>query len=123
MRPVDTASAVDEPRAVPLGRSRRRRWLLLGASVAILLGLGLWWLSSAGPAPLTSTDVDQAVQRGIEEAAEEERNTPPDATTAYQTITPSLVTVTSQRPGAGSRPASPRPAWAVAWSSMPTVSC
>ncbi len=101
MRPVDTASAVDEPRAVPPGRSRRRRWLLLGASVAILLGLGLWWLSSAGPPPLTSTDVDQAVQRGIEQAAEEERNTPPDATTAYQTITPSLVTVTSQRPGAG----------------------
>ena len=44
--------------------------------------------------------MDQAVQRGIEQAQQEQRNTPPDATTAYQTISPSLVTVTTLRPAA-----------------------
>ena len=44
--------------------------------------------------------MDQAVQRGIAQAEQQERAAPPDATTAYRTIGPSLVTVTVQRPGA-----------------------
>ena len=86
----------------PPGRSRRR-WALLAtaATVAIaLIALALWWATSTGPAPLTPADVDQAVQRGIEQAEQQERAAPPDATTAYRTIGPSLVTVTVQRPGA-----------------------
>ena len=51
---------------------------------------------------MTGADVDAAVQRGIEQAQEAERNVPPEATLAYQAITPSLVTVTTQRlEGAG----------------------
>ena len=86
----------------PPGRSRRR-WVLLtsAATAAIaLIALALWWATSTGPAPLTPADVDQAVQRGIAQAQQQERAAPPDATTAYRTIGPSLVTVIAQRPGA-----------------------
>jgi S1-C subfamily serine protease len=88
-------TAVDRPP----GRSRRR---LLPASVlgvVALLAIGLWWATASGPAPLRQADVDAAVQRGIAQAQEQERATPPDGTTAYRTIGPSLVTVTVQRPG------------------------
>jgi S1-C subfamily serine protease len=84
----------------PPGRSRRRRWALLATGAVALIALALWWATSTGPAPLTPADVDQAVQRGIEQAEQQERAAPPDATTAYRTIGPSLVTVTVQRPGA-----------------------
>ena len=86
----------------PPGRSRRR-WVLLtsAATAAIaLIALALWWATSTGSAPLTPADVDQAVQRGIAQAQQQERAAPPDATTAYRTIGPSLVTVIAQRPGA-----------------------
>jgi S1-C subfamily serine protease len=73
--------------------------LIVAVVVAVALAAGLWWVSSSGPAPLTTADVDQAVQRGIEQAQEAERSVPPDATTAYRMITPSLVTVTTQRAG------------------------
>ena len=108
MRPLETASAVREPEATPAGRSRRRTrrvLLICAAVVAVLLAVGLWWLNAARPAPLTSADVAQEVQRGLAQAKQEERNAPPDATTAYQMISPSLVTVTSQRPGVGARAA------------------
>ncbi len=77
--------------------------LICAAVVVALLAVGFWWVRSAGPPPITAADVDQAVQRGIQQAQEQQRNTPPDATTADRTITPSLVTVTSQRadPAAG----------------------
>jgi len=73
--------------------------LIVAVVVAVALAAGLWWVSSSGPAPVTTADVDQAVQRGIEQAQEAERNVPPEATTAYRMITPSLVTVTTQRTG------------------------
>ena len=96
MRPVGTA--VGEP-AGPPERPRRRRSVLLIVGVVLAVALAaLWWVSTSGPAPLTGADVDAAVQRGIEQAQEAERNVPPEATSAYQTITPSLVTVTTQRP-------------------------
>jgi S1-C subfamily serine protease len=100
MRPVG-ATSVGEPEGAPPERPRRRRRALLIAAVvvAVALAAGLWWVSSSGPAPVTTADVDQAVQRGIEQAQEAERNVPPEATTAYRMITPSLVTVTTQRTG------------------------
>ena len=74
----------------------------MALAVGVSLAAGLWWVSSSAPAPPTAADVDRAVQRGIEQAQEAERNLPPEATSAYRTITPSLVTVTTRR-------ATPRP--------------
>jgi S1-C subfamily serine protease len=85
----------------PPGRSRRRLLLASVLGVVALLAIGLWWATASGPAPLRQADVDAAVQRGIAQAQEQERATPPDGTTAYRTIGPSLVTVTVQRPGSG----------------------
>ncbi len=52
-------------------------------------------------------DVDRAVQQGIEKAQKEQQNTPPDAATAYRTILPSLVTITTGQAGsAGASPGS-----------------
>jgi S1-C subfamily serine protease len=100
MRPVG-ATSVGEPEGAPPERPRRRRRavLIVAVVVAVALAAGLWWVSSSAPAPVTTADVDQAVQRGIEQAQEAERNVPPEATTAYRMITPSLVTVTTQRTG------------------------
>jgi S1-C subfamily serine protease len=100
MRPVG-ATSVGEPEGAPPERPRRRRRavLIVSVVVAVALAAGLWWVSSTGPAPVTTADVDQAVQRGIEQAQDAERNVPPEATTAYRMITPSLVTVTTQRTG------------------------
>jgi S1-C subfamily serine protease len=100
MRPVG-ATSVGEPEGAPPERPRRRRRavLIVAVVVAVALAAGLWWVSSTGPAPVTTADVDQAVQRGIEQAQDAERNVPPEATTAYRMITPSLVTVTTQRTG------------------------
>ena len=100
MRPVG-ATSVGEPEGAPPERPRRRRraLLIVAVVVAVALAAGLWWVSSSAPAPVTTADVDQAVQRGIEQAQEAERNVPPEATTAYRMITPSLVTVTTQRTG------------------------
>ncbi len=69
----------------------------------VLLALVASWLAASGPAPPTSADVDQAVQRGIEQAQLDQRNAPQDATVAYQAITPSLATVTARRPGSGAQ--------------------
>ncbi|MDT0350298.1 S1C family serine protease [Pseudonocardia charpentierae] len=100
MRPVG-ATSVGEPEGAPPERPRRRRRavLIVAVVLAVALAAGLWWVSSGAPAPVTTADVDQAVQRGIEQAQEAERNVPPEATTAYRMITPSLVTVTTQRTG------------------------
>jgi len=104
MGPVETPSA-GEPVAVSTRRPRRRRAYLVGAVLAalvLLAGLALWWSTPSGPPPVTRTDVDQAVQHGIDQAQQQERAVPPDATTAYRTIGPSLVTVTVQESSGGS---------------------
>jgi S1-C subfamily serine protease len=69
------------------------------ASAFVVLAL---WRSSGGPAPLTRSDVDRAVRSGIEQAQQEQRNAVPDAAAAFRTILPSLVTITTDRPGDGS---------------------
>lgn len=70
------------------------------AVVGALLGLALWASRERGTPPVTRADIDRAVQRGVEQAQEEQRNAPPDAATAYRTISPSLVTVTTERSSA-----------------------
>jgi S1-C subfamily serine protease len=67
----------------------------------VVVAAALWWVAASGPPPLTRADVDSAVQHGIEQAQQQERATPPDATTAYTAIGPSLVTVTALRTGGG----------------------
>ena len=104
MRPAEAASPVGEPELAPGDRSRRRRrrvLLYVAVAVVAVLGLGVWWLWPAGPPPLTPADVDKAVQRGLQQAQEQQRNAPPDATVADHTITPSLVIVTAQRTDPG----------------------
>ena len=104
MRPAEAASPVGEPELAPGDRSRRRRrrvLLYVAVAVVAVLGLGAWLLWPAGPPPLTPADVDKAVQHGIQQAQEQQRNTPPEATTADRTITPSLVIVTAQRTDPG----------------------
>jgi len=104
MRPAEAASPVGEPELAPGDRSRRRRrrvLLYVAVAVVAVLGLGVWWLRPAGPPPLTPADVDKAVQHGLQQAQEQQRNTPPDATIADRTITPSLVVVTAQRADPG----------------------
>ena len=100
MGPVGTPG-LPEPDVAPVGRSRRRAWLTGGVVLVVVAVLALWWVASSGPAPLTSADVDRAVQHGIEQEQQRERAVPPDATTAYRTISPSLVTVTTQHPDGG----------------------
>jgi S1-C subfamily serine protease len=83
-------------------RPRRRGWVVGAVVLALLVVAGLWWQTrDAGPAALNRADVDKAVQRGIDGAERKARSAPPDATVAYRTISPSLVTVTTQRSGAG----------------------
>jgi S1-C subfamily serine protease len=71
------------------------------AVVGAVVALALWRSTDGMPASLSRADVDRAVQRGIEQSQQKQRATPPDAVTAYRTISPSLVTVTTQRSGAG----------------------
>ncbi|WP_379626132.1 S1C family serine protease [Pseudonocardia sp. GCM10023141] len=72
--------------------------LVCAAATIVVLALVVWWIAAPGPAPLTRADVDQAVQHGIEAQQKAEQAAPENATAAYQSIGPSLVTVTSQRP-------------------------
>jgi S1-C subfamily serine protease len=104
MRPAEAASPVGEPELAPGDRSRRRRrrvLLYVAVAVVAVLGLGAWLLWPAGPPPLTPADVDKAVQHGLQQAQEQQRNAPADATVADHTITPSLVIVTAQRTDPG----------------------
>jgi len=95
----DQAASAAEP---PLSR-RRRRLPMVGVVLVALLLVTAWRLSQSGPPPLTGTDVDRAVQAGIDKSQVDQRNSPPDAAVAYRRIVPSLVTVTTTqaRSGAG----------------------
>src|SRR5918911_1549499 len=87
----DRAASPAEPQL-----SRRSRPLpLVAVLVVALLLVAAWRLSQSGPPPLTRSDVDRAVQAGIDKSEEDQRNAPPDAAAAYRRIVPSLVTVTT----------------------------
>ena len=96
-----TSAGVHESQPTPDRRRRpsaRRSLVVVG--LVVVAGLSLWRVWPGGPAPLTRTDVDHAVQSGIAKAQQQQRNAPPDAAAAYRTISPSLVTVTA-RTGSG----------------------
>ncbi len=104
MSPVASPSAVGAPhQAQPTGLPRPRRrgaprtWAVAVVVLCALLAGALWQSTDGGPTPLTRADVDRLVQRGLEQSQEEQRSRPPDAATAYRTISPSLVTVTTER--------------------------
>jgi S1-C subfamily serine protease len=108
MPPAAPPSAVGAPQEAEqpadLARPRSRSTRTLVAAVAVLLvvaaGLTTWRLTrDDGPEPLTQADVNRAVKQGIDAARQQEAQQPPDAATAYNTIGPSLVTVTTERGG------------------------
>ncbi|MGV1009874.1 MAG: S1C family serine protease [Dermatophilaceae bacterium] len=96
------APEVSSPAEEPKRNWRRPRWVVLLVVLLVLAGAGavMWRVSSAGPAPLTRADVDGQITQRLEQAQREQRAAPSDAATAYQAILPSLVTITSERPGA-----------------------
>src|SRR3954462_4365919 len=93
----DRAATPAEPQL-----SRRPRWLpMVGVLLVALLLVAAWRLSQSGPPPLSRTDVDRAVQAGIDKSQVDQRNTPPDAAAAYRPIVPSMVTVTTTQAPSG----------------------
>ncbi len=91
----DRETPADRPRWL----ERRFRPLVASAValvVCVVLAVALWRSSDTGPPAPTRSEVDRAVQRGIDKARQDDRNAPPDAATAYRTIAPSLVTVTAR---------------------------
>src|SRR3954452_23093353 len=98
----DQAASAAEPQ---LSR-RPRRLAVVGVLLVGLLLVAAWRLSESGPPSLTRTDLDRAVQAGIDKSQADQRNTPPDAAVAYRRIIPSLVTVTTTQ--APSRAGGPR---------------
>jgi S1-C subfamily serine protease len=95
----ERAVPTEQPR--PLRRHSRSAWVVAVIIAGAALVVAFWRPFGGGPAPLTGGDVDRAVQRGIEQAKQDQRNTPPDAAAAYRTILPSLVTVTAERAATG----------------------
>jgi S1-C subfamily serine protease len=85
----------DQSRLRRLG-ARPGRVVAVVVIVCALVALAVWRLNDNGPAPLTKSDVDRAVQQSIAQEKQRQRNVPPDAAVAYRTILPSLVTVTSE---------------------------
>jgi S1-C subfamily serine protease len=93
----DQAARDDAPQV-----SRRSRPLpLMAVLLVALLLVAAWRLSQSGPTPLTRSDVDRAVQAGIDKSLQDQLNAPPDAAVAYRRILPSLVTVTATQGGSG----------------------
>lgn len=110
-RPVPPQAAVaareegtDVDDVAPRRRPRRPLvWALVAVLVLVAAGLGWWRFHDPGPAPLTRGDVAKAVAEGLAKAQEEQRRAAPDAALVYRTITPSLVTITTDgaAPAAG----------------------
>jgi S1-C subfamily serine protease len=77
-----------------------RRWVL-AAIVAVAVLAVTVFVFARGPdtAPITATDVNNAVQNGIAKAQEDAAKAPPDAAAAYRVALPSLVTIATRRTG------------------------
>ena len=88
-------------RTARLGTPWRRPRVLWLAAFAVAVAVLAVWQWPSGPPPVTSGDVDRAVQGGLEKAKADARNTPPDAALAYRRISPSLVTVITGAPAGG----------------------
>jgi len=105
---VDTMGATSAAGSKPPARRRRPigPWLV-GLGIVAALAVGIVALQRAGDRPDTLTPaqvastVSSAVDKGITAAA----NAPPPATAVYQTIQPSLVYISAQRPGASAEDA------------------
>jgi S1-C subfamily serine protease len=68
--------------------------------VVILIAIVVTALMLQGPTtpPVTQGDVARAVQQGLDQAAKDARNAPPDATVAYQKALPSMVAIKTTHP-------------------------
>lgn len=75
------------------------RWPALAVVVLLLAAFAVWRVAGSGPPALTRADVDSAVQKAIADSQAQAKAQPPAAATAYEQIRPSLVTVTTDRPG------------------------
>lgn len=56
-------------------------------------------IAGSGPTPLTQRDVDQSVQRGLDQARKAQLAAPPEAAVAHRVVAPSLVVVSTTRAG------------------------
>jgi S1-C subfamily serine protease len=93
----------DRPDRPPVWqRVPRRRLVTLAAAVLIVIliaAVGLWRFGGDDPPALTQADVNQQVAAGIAKAQKEQAEAPTDASTAYRTIMPSLVTIRTSGKG------------------------
>ena len=106
LAPGDPEPLPGDP-APPIWRRREVAWGLAVLSVVVVLAVAALLLTGGGgAAPITRAEVNQAVQAGIAAAQKQQRETPPDATTAYRRILPSLVTVIDTKAAAGEAAAS-----------------
>ena len=82
----------------PHRRAPRWRWVLAAAVALALVAIGALVLQSPAPPPVTQGDVARAVQQGLDKAAKDARNAPPDAAVAYRKALPSMVAITTRHP-------------------------
>jgi S1-C subfamily serine protease len=80
-------------------RRRVWRWVIGVGIVAVLLGLLFWDRSSSGPKPLSRAEVDSIAQAAVTKGIDDANAAPPAATTAYQTIQPSVVLISTEQGG------------------------
>lgn len=104
MRPAEPAPAIEDqdPPPAPPAVSTGRRALVAGAggvaAALVLILLALTFRVLTAPVPPTPGDVDRAVATQLDQEHRKEAMAPAEASTAYATIGPSLVTVTSEQP-------------------------
>ncbi|HEY1280876.1 MAG TPA: trypsin-like peptidase domain-containing protein [Acidimicrobiales bacterium] len=67
--------------------------------VAVLLGLLFWDRSSSGPKPLSRAEVDSIAQAAVTKGIDDAKAAPPAAATAFQTIQPSVVLISTEQAG------------------------
>ena len=80
-------------------RRRVSRWVIGLGLVAVLLGLLFWDRSSSGPKPLSRAEVDSIAQAAVTKGIDDAKAAPPAATTAFQTIQPSVVLISTEQGG------------------------